>query len=58
MLLQCRVGDVVRATTAYTLQMTYPPMQLMFGGKQQLKMHPHTWLPQLPPAFSDPYSSS
>jgi hypothetical protein len=32
-LLQCRVGDVVRATTAYTLQMSYPPMQLMFGGK-------------------------
>lgn len=29
---QCRVGDVVRATTAFTMQMTYPTMQLMFGG--------------------------
>jgi hypothetical protein len=30
---QCRVGDVVRATTAFTMQMTYPAMQLMFGGE-------------------------
>jgi hypothetical protein len=32
--LQCRVGDVVRATTAFTMQMTFPTAQLLFGGKQ------------------------
>lgn len=31
--LQCRVGDVLRATTAMTMQMTYPTMNIMFGGK-------------------------
>eukprot|EP00955_Chlamydomonas_euryale_P093889 364813-Chlamydomonas_euryale.AAC.4 len=27
-----QVGDVLRATTAATMRMTYPPMNLMFGG--------------------------
>eukprot|EP00878_Enallax_costatus_P007161 GHUV01007505.1.p1 GENE.GHUV01007505.1~~GHUV01007505.1.p1 ORF type:complete len:228 (+),score=53.81 GHUV01007505.1:252-935(+) len=28
----CRVGDVVRATSAMTIQMVYPTMNIMFGG--------------------------
>ena len=31
--LQVRVGDVLRATTAATMQMTYPTLNLLFGGK-------------------------
>jgi hypothetical protein len=45
--LQCQVGDVVRATTAYTMQMTYPTMQLMFGGETSRAATgwdcPHQW---------------
>eukprot|EP00879_Flechtneria_rotunda_P004362 GHRR01004613.1.p1 GENE.GHRR01004613.1~~GHRR01004613.1.p1 ORF type:complete len:153 (+),score=23.47 GHRR01004613.1:73-531(+) len=31
----CQIGDVVRGTTAMTMQMTYPTMNIMFGGKLQ-----------------------
>eukprot|EP00775_Hariotina_reticulata_P001468 gene1468-1810_t len=34
----CRLGDVVRATTAMTMQMTYPTMNLMFGGVGRPKL--------------------
>jgi hypothetical protein len=33
-----RVGDVVRATSAVTMQMTYPTMNIMFGGVGRPKL--------------------
>lgn len=35
MCLQVQVGDVLRGTTAAMMQMTYPTMNLMFGGEQE-----------------------
>lgn len=32
---QCCVGDVVRATSAMTMQMVYPTMNIMFGGERR-----------------------
>jgi hypothetical protein len=36
---QCRVGDIVRATSAMTMQMVYPTMNIMFGGERQQQQH-------------------
>jgi hypothetical protein len=33
-LLQCRVGDVVRATSAMTMQMVYPTVNIFLGGER------------------------
>ena len=35
LLLQVQVGDTLRAVTCVLMQMTYPTMNLMFGGASQ-----------------------
>lgn len=49
--MQCRVGDVVRATSAMTMQMVYPTINVMFGGVGRPSL-----VKILLPADSSPFS--